>query len=238
MQKNIQDLFLKKNLINGFTLTELLISTSIFSSVAVMGVSILFASQAVYKRISATRNATDNLSFVMEAMTREIRTGTHYGCVNTISEGNFKDKPEYNHPNFNPNGVDDFADSDSCNAIAFVPDPGSISAINHISVFYFHTTAFSLNKVDYKRVSIDNRTSRFDIQGDNQLTSADLVVNNFIAKVRGSGIASSTPPDYLQPSMSIFLSGIINQQKNAQGIVVATSTFNLQTLVSQKLLDK
>jgi len=224
-------IYITANLIKGFTLTEILISTSIFGAVAVMGVSILFASQAIYKRISFTRNATDNLNFVMEAMTREIRTGTHYGCVNTV--GNFQDPAnsiKYNSLNFTY-----FQDSDTCNAIAFAPEVRNTFIINNLSVFYFNTISSSLNKVDYEKVQ---NVNSFNKIADYQITSTDLVITDFIVKVRGSGMASSTIPDHLQPSMSIFLSGIINQQKNQQGIVVSTSTFHLQSLASQRLLDQ
>jgi ribosomal protein L11 methylase PrmA len=68
------------------------------------------------------------------------------------------------------------------------------------------------------------------------MTSSDLIINNFVIKVHGSEYSSTS--DYLQPGVSIFISGIINLQKDGQGNVVSTSTFALQSFVSQRLLDK
>lgn len=64
----------------GYTLIELIVSVGLFSLVMLM------ASGAYLMMISSNRNAQgittgiDNLSFALETMTRNIRTGTGYGC--------------------------------------------------------------------------------------------------------------------------------------------------------------
>ena len=64
----------------GYTLIELIVSVGLFSLVMLM------ASGAYLMMISSNRNAQgittgiDNLSFALETMTRNIRTGTDYSC--------------------------------------------------------------------------------------------------------------------------------------------------------------
>ena len=64
----------------GYTLIELIVSVGLFSLVMLM------ASGAYLMMINSNRNAQgittgiDNLSFALETMTRNIRTGTAYSC--------------------------------------------------------------------------------------------------------------------------------------------------------------
>ena len=211
----------KKTLSDGFTLLELLVSTSVFATVAIVGISIIFASQTTYKKIAQTSKVVDNLHIVMETMGREIKFGTRYACL--IKDGsNFKDSTYYNNFVFPANGDTD--SNDNCNNIAFIPQDKSASS----TVFYFNFDSSSggINRIDY----FCPLSGICSIKKDYPMTASGLNLDTFRVKVSGSGIV---PVDYFQPSVSLFLSGIIMANTNN-----TSKTFNLQSFISQRIIDR
>lgn len=69
----------KKN--KGFTLVELMVASTLFTVIMMMGVGSLVVSSNSSKSSQKLRTAVDNVNFAMESMTRELRTGTHYYCL-------------------------------------------------------------------------------------------------------------------------------------------------------------
>jgi len=78
-------LCLKKSL-GGYTIIETMISISIFLVVVLAGMSALLNASGLHQKSQDMRSLTDNLSFIMEEVSRNIRTGSNYRC---ISNGNF-----------------------------------------------------------------------------------------------------------------------------------------------------
>ncbi len=68
----------------AFTLIELMVATTIFSIIMLMGVGSLVVSSNSAKYARRLRIAVDNVNFAMESMTREIRMGTNYYCGDTV----------------------------------------------------------------------------------------------------------------------------------------------------------
>lgn len=66
----------------GFTLIELMVATSIFVIIMLAAMSSLFVLLNAGKNSRALRFAMDNVNFSMESMTRSIRMGTNYYCLN------------------------------------------------------------------------------------------------------------------------------------------------------------
>ncbi len=64
----------------GFTIIEMIIAISIFSLVITVGIGALMNAYKVHKKTSNFRSVMDNLNFVIEDMTRTIRTGSNYNC--------------------------------------------------------------------------------------------------------------------------------------------------------------
>lgn len=220
---NMNRIFIKKINIEknekGFTLIELLVATSIFAIVAVGAISILLGSQAAYKRLSNNRTAIDNINLVLDSMSREIKFGASYGCINTT--GNFFSNPNY--PSFASSSI--FGDSigNNCNALVFTPQGASSTRV----VYYIDIDKSTLNEVDY---AISGGT--FFKQTDYPITSSDLNINAFWFKVTGT-----KSDDYLQPNVEIYVSSIVTLTKNRQSTIVATTTFAGQTSISQRVLD-
>jgi prepilin-type N-terminal cleavage/methylation domain-containing protein len=74
----MQKLFMKKE--DGFTLIEIMVSISIFTILMVMGIAALLSANTAHRRAEGLRSAVDNLNFIMDDMTRTIRTGSAYHC--------------------------------------------------------------------------------------------------------------------------------------------------------------
>jgi len=64
----------------AFTLVELIVSVGLFSIVVVIAMSAYLSLISLDRKARATSDVMTNLSFVMESMTRSIRTGTNYDC--------------------------------------------------------------------------------------------------------------------------------------------------------------
>lgn len=80
---------MKKNF--GFTLMEMIVAAGIFSVVITIALAGFINILDMQKRADAIRTAYDNVDFIMEIMSREIRTGTEYcknGC-SLLSDFNF-----------------------------------------------------------------------------------------------------------------------------------------------------
>jgi prepilin-type N-terminal cleavage/methylation domain-containing protein len=68
----------------GFTLIEIMISLAIFTVVAVIAVGALLKVMDLNRKSINLKNAINNLNFVMESMSREIRMGTKYKCGSNV----------------------------------------------------------------------------------------------------------------------------------------------------------
>lgn len=63
----------------GFTLIEIMVATTIFMIVMLIGMGALVTSSNTANKAKALRTAMDNVSFAMESMTRTLRMGRDYG---------------------------------------------------------------------------------------------------------------------------------------------------------------
>lgn len=63
-----------------------MIATSIFLVVVMIGMSALLNANLIQQKSQNMRSIMDNLSFIMEDMSRNLRTGYNYHCGTTVSE--------------------------------------------------------------------------------------------------------------------------------------------------------
>ena len=68
----------------GYTIIETMISLSIFIIVILTGMSALLNANLVHQKSQDMRSILDNLSFIMEDISRNIRTGYNYRCISGI----------------------------------------------------------------------------------------------------------------------------------------------------------
>lgn len=65
---------------NGFTLIEIMVAVSIFAMVMVVGIGAVLSIVSANKRAQAYNSVITNLSFALEGMMRDLRTGYNYDC--------------------------------------------------------------------------------------------------------------------------------------------------------------
>lgn len=187
----------------GFSLVEVLVSMSLFTMVATTAVGVLLVMMDANRKSQSIESAMSNLSFALDSMTRDIRTGTFYHCgqaAGWLSDGAT--------PNYNDCTV-------SSNSLSFIEAGSSLttSCTNH-------RVAFRLNNGVIER-SLCGSNVIWD-----PITSASVNITDLEFVVTGS-----TPGDSVPPLVSIYLAGDVT------GIRSTGADFNIQTTVTQQLLD-
>ncbi len=69
----------------GYTLIEAMISMTLFMVIMTVGVRALLNANIIHQKSQDLRTIMDNLSFIMEDMSRNIRTGSAYRCMGSFS---------------------------------------------------------------------------------------------------------------------------------------------------------
>jgi prepilin-type N-terminal cleavage/methylation domain-containing protein len=83
----------------GFTIIEMMIAIAIFLIIVMIGMGALLNANLVHNKSRDMRSILDNLSFVMDEMSRNIRTGSEYSCTGG-SSGTFPDCIDGNEISF------------------------------------------------------------------------------------------------------------------------------------------
>ncbi|MBP9714884.1 MAG: hypothetical protein KBD52_00105 [Candidatus Pacebacteria bacterium] len=203
----------KKNKKNGYTIIETMISVSLFLILVITGIGSLLNANVVHNKSRNVRAIMDNLSFIMEDMSRNLRTGYNYRCYDTNNpwDGSEIGNSSIEVPRSCENG----------HAIAFE------EAINGV--------AGNLNDQWVYKISDNPLTIQKSTNSGATwvpLHNSEIIVNNSPS----FSVLGAEPPldptggDKQQPLVMIRLSGnIIYKDLN--------SPFSLQTMVSQRLID-
>lgn len=67
----------------GFTLIEVMVAVSIFTIILTVGIGALLTINNNYQKSQADREAIDSVTYVLESMSRRIRTAQEWGVGNT-----------------------------------------------------------------------------------------------------------------------------------------------------------
>jgi prepilin-type N-terminal cleavage/methylation domain-containing protein len=212
----------------GFTLVELLVSLFIFSVVMTVSMGALLVLIDANEKGQGVQTVMSNLSFAIDSMTRDMRTGYGYYCNNSGSGFNnhWADTEEIN-------GIDEYepADCDNGSGIAFVDSRTG------------KRTAYRLNTTDdtdgfiercFDEDSSDSAEECED--GWLRLTSAEIDIDQFLVSVEGSeqgvfGVGLSASTEWVQPTAIFLYEGTIKSDEDPD------SDFYLQTTVTQRILD-
>ena len=87
----------------GFTLVEMLVAIAVFMSVMVIAVGALLTTINVNKKNQSVKSVVDNVSFALDSISRDMRTGTNYACV--FLPGDLQN-PTPPYPNCESGGVE------------------------------------------------------------------------------------------------------------------------------------
>lgn len=222
----------KRPLTAGFTLIEMLVSTAIFAIVVTITVGALLMLIGGNLSLQAEQSVMTNLTFMMDNMTREIRTGTGYYCGERSNDNNAPGN--YDSRLFNSsNNLDDidvpFVRKQDCDGvggtynryqgISFVETGKSITSSygGASRIAYF----FDPNQNTIKR-KVGNNTPEPIVSSGIYIVRAEF----FVTGAEGTAYADN---NFVQPTVTIF----IEAKEKASDI----DSFYLQTTVTQRRLD-
>lgn len=201
----------------GFTLIEVMISIGLFSVIMIVGITAILGVNNTYRKSRTMRSAIDNLSFIMEDMARNIRLGSLYRCLDGDGD-------------ISPTTIEDPTDGENCSGIAFEPfydpvpgeDDNLATADQVIYMIYPEGDLFKgIKGANFTSADLSNPGVGLP------MNSVDLKIDYTTS---GFTVFGSNPTDEEQPSVLIVLNGTVN-------VGVNSTSFNLQTTVSQRLLD-
>ena len=250
---------------SGFTLIEMIVSLALFSVVVTISVGALLVLIASNQRFQNEQSVMTNLSFALDSMTREIRTGTNYYCAsrpNFNSGGSqqiFRDwdtiDPSATRDCEDGNDYDLSGNDNSLQGVAFVEGGQSITGTANTKILYFY---------DSNEQNIFRRISRRAAQ---PLLSSDITVS--YAEFYVSGAAKEIPdwndgnwglgrvtctllyrrsfppypgPPHCPPSMATAFDEAPDTTQPTVTIYIEASgptgeVYKLQTTVTQRALD-
>jgi len=104
----------KSNKQKGYTIIETMISISVFLVIVMAGMGALLNANLLHKKSADMRSIMDSLNFIMEDMSRNLRTGYNYHCWQ-------------NETGATPNNISDPQSCDDGWGIAFEHQEGNLS---------------------------------------------------------------------------------------------------------------
>lgn len=191
----------------GYTIIETMISISLFVIIILAGMSALLNASAVHQKSQDIRSIVDSLSFIMEDISRNIRTGYGYHCFEEGDTIPSTTSPVVSIPKSCESGW----------AIAFEPADGDIEDDDDQWVYYI--SAGNIYKSTAGPYEVNNFT---------QMNPPEVVIDS----ISGFSVLGAEAPtgDLQQPFVIIKLTGSITYKE-------VVTPFTLQTSVSQRLID-
>lgn len=180
----------------GFTLIELMVATSLFVIIMLSALGSLFMLLDEAKNSRALRFAMDNVNFAMESMTRSIRMGTNYYCVD---EGQTM-----------PTNLIDFQDcsGEGGTLLAFVSQPDDNG---------------DSERVGYRLGTLEiNGVSRGTLEKCVDSNCIPIVSSDVDVETLKFFVTGSDPQDTIQPSVYLMMKGTIKVKGKPVSFAVQT----------------
>lgn len=192
----------------GYTIIETMIAVSLFLIIVTAGMGALLNANLLHEKSHSLRSIMDNLSFIMEDMSRNLRTGYNYHCFAASEVIPSSTSSTVSTPKSCANGW----------AIAFESANGVPSNNDDQWIYYIDDTGKIFKSTQGPYVS-----SNFI-----QLTPDEIVID----QISGFSVLGAEPPlgNRQEPFVNIRLVGKIIFKN-------VITPFSLQTSVSQRLVD-
>ncbi|MFA6000011.1 MAG: prepilin-type N-terminal cleavage/methylation domain-containing protein [Candidatus Paceibacterota bacterium] len=205
----------KMNKKGGYTIIETMIAIAVFLVLIMTGMTTLVNAFSVHKKSQNMRSEMDNLSFILEDMSRNLRTGTQFYCLNNYDNDSFMTS-NINQRKSSP--VDIGGTRQICWGIAFEAASGGSDPQDQW-VYYIDGNGA------IQKAVMGPYTEPLNF---NTLTPPEVILN----PVSGFYIfgAEAIPGDKQQPFIKIILAGSVSDR----GV---TSPFSLETVVSSRAID-
>jgi len=210
-------------------LIEMIVSLALFSVVITIAVGAFLVLIAANKQLQDEQAVLTNLSFALDSMTREIRTGSGFVCVsrsNTVGQDNiFRDRQDLD-------SMDSFAGiafrdcaagrvGDNFHGITFIEGGDSITDTASRIVYFHQVPDETLDRAGalYRRIG-DGDAQKITSDG------VDIVAADFFV----TGARPLADGDQSQPTVTIYLEAQVAGATNPK-------TYPIQTTVVQRTLD-
>jgi len=198
----------------GFTLIEVLVSMALFTVVTTMAVGTLLVLIDANGKAQNMQLVMTNVSFALDSMTREIRTGYKYECKNDdddLSKTNADVTPYVDTPNCS-GGQENFAFTESDDSL---------------------TSGKGSQRIAYKLEGTEIQRRLGNNGSWQAITAPEVTIDTLEFIVTDAKPYYDTPVgnDVKSPTVTIFISG------SAGDIDGLDTTFNLQTTVTQNSID-
>ncbi len=221
----------------GFTLIELMIATALFVIIAVIALSAILSSNVAYKKTDDMRAITDNLTFALEDMSRNLKVGYNYSCDLETSSGVLSDCPY--------SSVGGNSGNSPSASVGFVPfdvitlpgDPNDISTMQGYLICDSEETLSTGGTTGSLYKITENVTSGVSSPNCSSLDSLSNMVRLTDPRVHlsylqsGFFVANTAVDDNRQPYVTMVLVGEIV----TKGVV---TPFAIQTTVTQRQFGK
>lgn len=196
---------------NGFTIIETMIAISLFLAVTMTGLTALLNANLVHQKSRNMRSVMDSLTFIMEDMSRNMRTGYNYRC---FQEGESISSTSIESPRSCEIGY----------AIAFENDLGDPNSNTDQWVYKVESPFLNRTLNIYKSVASGASGSWI------QLNPSEVEIDSF----SGFVVSGAEPPDLEDPDQQPIVTIIMSGKITFKG---TTTPFYLRTSVSQRGID-
>jgi prepilin-type N-terminal cleavage/methylation domain-containing protein len=207
---------------SGFTLIEMIVSLALFSVVVTISVGALLVLIASNQQFQNEQSVMTNLSFALDSMTREIRTGSNYFCEShsVKTSGLAGEKIFSNNNDLNPDKTKDCPDGNindrRFTGLAFVEGGQSITGVANTKIVYFYNAD---EQSLFRRVSGESAQS---------IVSSGIVITD--AEFFVTSTTELDAGDDSQPIVTIYIEA--SDASDPTG-----KLYKLQTTVTQRTLD-
>ncbi len=208
----------------GFTLVEMVVSVALFSTAITIAVGALLVLISSNQQLQQEQSVMTNLSFALDSMTREIRTGTHYFCDSRPNKNSGPDKIFLDATNLDSLALNtqDCANGNNSSrdfhGVAFREGGNSITGTGSDHILYFFDK--TQGKI-YRRVGANAAQS---------IVSDGIYINNAEFFVTGSTPLSIGAANIDQPAVTIFIEAVESNDPTAK-------PYYMQTTVTQRTTD-
>lgn len=205
----------------GFTLIEMIVSLALFSVVVTVSVGALLMLIATNDKLQGEQSVMTNLSFALDSMTREIRTGTSYICVssNTVS-GVFGSSPLETYTTATPDCPNSSAQR--FRGVIFNEAGDSITGATDNKIMYYYDADPVQGGKIYRRVGN---------QAAESIVSSGIFVEDAKFFVTGGPSVDDTG-DTTQPTVSVHIQAV-----DVNDAAADKKSYFVQTTVTQRTLD-
>ncbi len=218
---------------SGFTLIEMIVSLAVFSGVITIAIGALLVLVAANDQLQGEQSVMTNLSFALDSMTREIRTGTEYHCRSANNYNQYGNDNMFEDGNnldtIYASGAADRSGTRDCSGpevsgagylhgISFKEGGDSVSGTDDRIAYFFEEGTGQL----FRRVGTGNKVS---------IVSSGIYIQSADFFVTGSDPLSPPANDQDQASVTIFI------EASASSTSPASEWYQLQTTITQRTLD-